>query len=258
MKEEAKKILESGKLEEYLLGFCSEQDSRKLEELFIKHPELKAHFDQMQEDIEKYAQSLSYPAPQVKGSIKSKIADLESQNTASKILPRKNFSMAASIAAIIALGLAAAFFMQKNSLRNDLSHLTAEYNKLQTDCEENSLQLASYQQQRTFFTHPQTQTVALEGDAMGKEFFANAFWNKELEAGQFNLDFLPRPPDDHCFQLWADVDGEMVNLGVIPQDQRGMVELAFKENATSLNVTIEPTGGSDHPTVSRLVSSARV
>jgi anti-sigma-K factor RskA len=55
--------------------------------------------------------------------------------------------------------------------------------------------------------------------------------------------------------MWSDVNGEMINMGTLGTDNE-LVSLKYIENAESLNITIEPAGGSgsDHPTVEELVS----
>jgi anti-sigma-K factor RskA len=69
---------------------------------------------------------------------------------------------------------------------------------------------------------------------------------------------LPELPEGQCYQMWADVDGEMLSLGVLPADTTGLIAWNFLADAESLNVTIEPEGGSDHPDVSKLVANVGI
>jgi hypothetical protein len=43
-------------------------------------------------------------------------------------------------------------------------------------------------------------------------------------------------------------------MGLLPTD-RELVTLTYIDRAESLNITIEPKGGNDHPTVERLISN---
>ncbi len=54
--------------------------------------------------------------------------------------------------------------------------------------------------------------------------------------------------------MWADVDGEMISMGLLPTDKE-LIALTYIDKAASLNITIEPKGGNDHPTVERLISN---
>ena len=64
---------------------------------------------------------------------------------------------------------------------------------------------------------------------------------------------LPNLPDNQTYQMWSDVDGEMIDMGLLPNDKE-LVTLKYIDRAESLNITIEPAGGNDHPTVERLIS----
>ena len=65
---------------------------------------------------------------------------------------------------------------------------------------------------------------------------------------------LPELDADHDYQLWADVEGEMIDMGVIAANDPTQV-MNYIPMAESMNITIEPKGGSDHPTVSNLIAS---
>ncbi len=72
--------------------------------------------------------------------------------------------------------------------------------------------------------------------------------------GVINTKKLPQLDADHDYQMWADVDGEMIDMGVIPKNKE-LIAMTYINNAESLNITIEPAGGNDHPTVERLISN---
>ena len=46
----------------------------------------------------------------------------------------------------------------------------------------------------------------------------------------------------------------MISMGVLDRT-KNLLTMNYIDNAESLNITIEPLGGNDHPTVSRLVSN---
>ena len=69
-----------------------------------------------------------------------------------------------------------------------------------------------------------------------------------------NTERLPNLDEDHDYQMWADVEGEMINMGVISKSNK-LTDMTYIDHAESLNITIEPAGGSDHPTVERLISN---
>ena len=69
-----------------------------------------------------------------------------------------------------------------------------------------------------------------------------------------NTSYLPELDEAHDYQMWADVEGEMINMGVIDVTTP-MLAMNYIDHSESLNITIEPAGGSEHPTVSRLITN---
>jgi hypothetical protein len=68
---------------------------------------------------------------------------------------------------------------------------------------------------------------------------------------------LPDLDAEHDYQMWADVEGEMIDMGVISKSKT-LMAMAYIDHAESLNITIEPAGGNDHPTVARLVTNVHL
>ncbi len=56
--------------------------------------------------------------------------------------------------------------------------------------------------------------------------------------------------------MWAEVNGELVNLGIIKQfdDRDKLLALPYAENAIGY-ITIEPEGGNTSPTVKNIVAN---
>jgi hypothetical protein len=56
--------------------------------------------------------------------------------------------------------------------------------------------------------------------------------------------------------MWAEVNGEMVNLGVLKNvdDKDKLWPLPYAEKAVGY-ITIEPQGGNDTPTVQKIVAN---
>ncbi len=56
--------------------------------------------------------------------------------------------------------------------------------------------------------------------------------------------------------MWAEVNGEMLNLGIIEQttDNENLMALPYAKNAVGY-ITIEPKGGNENPTVENIVAN---
>ena len=102
--------------------------------------------------------------------------------------------------------------------------------------------------------NPDTEQYILKGNSLAPDAKVISYVNHETKTVVVNAERLPKLDADHDYQMWADVEGEMINMGVISKD-KNLVTMAYIDHAESLNITIEPAGGNDHPTVERLVTN---
>lgn len=60
---------------------------------------------------------------------------------------------------------------------------------------------------------------------------------------------MPAPPSGSVYQLWLQKNGRMVPAGLMPvgSDQKLVID-GSADDATAVGITVEPAGGSDHPT----------
>ena len=267
MKEALRKFLESNLLEDYLLGTLSESDNAKVESFIEKYPEVKQKFNFMQEDIEKMAMKTAIPAPpDLKKNILKATNELDEiaidekdlltrDNQAKVINKTPRWAFAACFAAL-AFALASAYLWnQTTDLKNQLAEKETELIRVKNLSKEEQSQRAILASQINIMNDASTDRFVLKGNEKARAFTTIAYWNKSNQSAYLKIDNLPSLNNKKCYQMWADVDGKMVSLGVIKDSDGGLIKLPFKSNATSLNVTIEEEGGSDHPDVSQLVSS---
>jgi len=257
MNEEVRKFMESKLLEDYLLGFTSVEQTKQVEEFIAKYPAVKAKYLEMQDEIEQYAEKLAVPAPKnSKDAIMQAISRMEQTNYQAAVQTRayKNWAIAAGIIALLSCSLAFLQWNNASKMAAQNEALNKQYQTLKADCEKTDIQYASLDRLQEILKHPATQKVLMEGSGLAANLQTVAFWNNEAKVAHLNIAALPTLPDGHCLQIWADVHGEMINLGVLPNESM-VIELPYKVDAESLNITVEPLGGSEHPTVSRLVAS---
>ena len=65
---------------------------------------------------------------------------------------------------------------------------------------------------------------------------------------------LPELPEEQCYQIWAELQGRMVSLGILSEADRQLRAIPYTENALALNITIEPKGGNTHASLNRSVA----
>ncbi len=241
-----KKILDEGLLELYLTGELSDELTNAVEEVLEHDKSLKEHFDALESDFEQMGMEQAIAPP---NAIRSRLRNAVGQ-TKTNWLP---LGIAASFALVF--GLSSFWLYEKwqnaeqnlNTLQMQTSELERKVNNLESEFRLTSNRLES-------INNPDVTPLVLYGNAKAPNGKVIAYINHKSQLVLVNPKGLPRLPKDKTYQMWSDVNGEMINMGIVPTDKE-LVALKYIENAESLNLTIEPAGGSEHPTVKELVSN---
>lgn len=253
MMDHINEILASDLLERYVLGDVTREEQMKVDLLRVDYREIREKLDELELTMEHTALENAIPAPPgIKECIIKNIhgespKPIQSPNSSS-------FKMSwISIAAGFILGSLGTWALMNNQI-SKLQRVAVEqaedFEILHRDCDLLTKQYA-------FINHTNTLPVLLKGGSSEEQNQVVIYWNERLQQSMLRVIELPGLRSDETFQLWADVNGEMLSLGVFDASEAiaDAIPMEYLENATSLNVTIEPKGGSDHPDVSRLTVS---
>jgi hypothetical protein len=117
------------------------------------------------------------------------------------------------------------------------------------------LELADVRNQFIVLNNPQTRKFNVKGNNSAKELKAVAYINPVKKLSYINVKKLPNLPENQSFQMWAEVNGEMINLGIIDETagKEKLLALPYGDKAVSY-ITIEPKGGNNTPTVENIVA----
>ncbi|WP_338039026.1 anti-sigma factor [Maribacter litopenaei] len=117
-------------------------------------------------------------------------------------------------------------------------------------------QLEDVRNQFIVLNNPSTRKYNVNGNKKAKELKAVAYINPVKKLSYINVSNLPNLPENQCFRMWAEVNGEMLNLGIIEEagDSQKLLALPYAENAMGY-ITIEPKGGNQIPTVDNIVAN---
>ncbi len=258
-----KMIIEDGLLERYLLGELPENLCDELEQILQNDPSLKEMYSQMEADFERLAMDNAITPPsEVKTSLKEKLdlmgksEEQEDPKIRRMVTPRnysRSFLVAASLAALLAVS---SFWLYSRwqLAEESLKLVQEQTNSLQDRVVTLEKNVEESENSFRKINNPNVTPLLLEGNEISPQSRAIAFVNHAEKEVILNPQGLSPLDQDHDYQMWADVDGEMINMGVIPKDNQ-LVALKYIDDAASINITIEPLGGSEHPTVERLISS---
>lgn len=249
MKEKIKLFLDTDLLEKYLLGTTTDEESFQVERYIAMYPEVKKTYDELQENLETFAKMHAIKTPE--GLKERIIARIRGEKAGRKRFYR--YSIAASFAALLFAGAAFFFYSQNKSLQEENDMVSNQIKLLEQDMKD---QLEDVRNQFIVLNNPQTKRLNVKGNTKAKELKAVAYINPVKKLSYINVSNLPNLPENQCFQMWAEVNGEMVNLGVIKEsmNQDNLLALPYSDKAVGY-ITIEPEGGNMTPTVENIVAN---
>lgn len=251
-------ILDSGILERYLTGDLSQAQMKDVDELILQNPEIKERFSQLEADFEQLAmENAVSPPSSLKSKLLGQFEDASKKERVAPINSGRNMKPYLAIAASLVLffGLSSLWLFNKlDTIQKELKTVIVQKEELNNSLKE---MVTNYDEMATWYTainDPNTTPWILKGNELSPKASAICYLNSKNKTAFINTLGLPQLSADKDYQLWADVDGVMINMGVIEKNTE-FLAMTYIENAASLNITIEPIGGSDHPTVSNLISN---
>lgn len=249
MKEKIKTFLESDLLEKYLLGNTTEMETLRVEQYIAMYPEVRNTYNELQDNLETFAKLHAIKSPE---GLKEKIvARIRSERNGRKKFFR--YAIVASVAAVMFASASYFFYNQNQNLQEENTVVSNKIKLLEADMKQ---QLEDVRNQFIVLNNPQTKKYNVNGNRKAKELKAVAYINPVKKLSYINVSKLPNLPENQCFQMWAEVNGEMLNLGIIQEAASGqnLMALPYAENAVSY-ITIEPEGGNLNPTVDNIVAN---
>ncbi|MGB3142936.1 MAG: anti-sigma factor [Maribacter sp.] len=249
MKDKIKIFLESDLLENYLLGNTSELETLQVERYIAMYPEVRESYNELQDNLETFAKLHAVKAPE---GLKDKIyARIKAERKGRKRF--FNYAIAASITAIMFAGISYMFWNQNQNLQEENSVVSNKIRLLEENMKE---QLEDVRNQFIVLNNPQTKKYTVKGNQKAKDLKAVAYINPVKKLSYINVSKLPHIPESQCFQMWAEVNGEMINLGILEEagDQQKLVALPYADNAVGY-ITIEPKGGNELPSTDNIVAN---
>ena len=249
MKEKIRIFLDSDLLEKYLLGDTSTEETLQVERYIAMYPEVRESYDDLQENLESYARLHALKTPDgLKERILWKIR--KEKKTSGSFY---KYAVAASIVAMVFAGSSYFFYNQNKDLQEKNTLVNNKIKNLEMDMR---VQLEDLRKQYIVLNNPNTKKYTVNGNRKAEDLKAVAYINPVKKLSYINVSHLPQLPEDQCFQMWAEVNGELVNLGVIKkfENKEQLLALPYADNAVGY-ITIEPKGGNVTPTVKNIVAN---
>ena len=237
-------------IEEFVFGTLSQEEHDQVEEHLDSGCEQCAvRYREVSELSAQLGQAVPQksPASHVKENLLKQIlgeSEFDSKEVSSKtIWP---WVSAVSIAASLLL------LFWANSLRNELLQVRDELHQSQGQIVR-LIQDSSVQKDAAFLLGlPCSWLVDLKGVEPNKDAFAKVVLNPKIDFAVAYVYRMPPSPADREYQLWIELDGQPVSVGVFKVGQDGQALLKLQSisdpmSIQSFQVTIEPKGGLAKP-----------
>lgn len=255
-------IISSGLLELYVAGLTSVEETAQVVSYMQLNPEVLAAVHEIEDSLESYAQAQSIaPDKSLKEKIFASLPVEEpivplpqipvSENKVVKMQAYWKWVAAASI--IIATGsgvLNYQFYKQNNSLGNHLQQLEDELSVAKQG-------MNNLKQDLNVVQSKYSESIRLNGLNETPDAVAKIFWLKNTGEVYIDPSNLPNIPSGKQFQLWAIVDGQPVDAGLIITSSNGskfrIQKMKTFGKAQAFAITIENEGGSASPTLNKMV-----
>jgi hypothetical protein len=248
-----------------------------MEQLFVLFPELKAEADRISETLEVMAmQTTLAPRPSAKNKIFEKLSSLqetsentepgapvrplpaaETKDTMATVIPIKkrkpNYLLAASVAGLV-LSIATIFFLafENRNNRNDIAALEQRIRTAEQNNATLQEQQLAYEEMRRLIQDENVAAITLQPVPGKPAASAKVFWNKQSnEVFVMNVS-LPQAPSGKQYQLWAIVNGQPVNAGLLADGNNQPQKMTAFEKADAFAITLENRGGSAVPSLDQM------
>ncbi|MCM5664375.1 anti-sigma factor [Galbibacter mesophilus] len=245
MRKEVKIFLESDLLERYLIGETSYEEEIRVEHFLDTEIEVQTVYKELQDNLEFYAKAYAVEAPKsVKSDILKAISEENTEVTmassAKKSIPW--YFVAACVTTFLFGATTITLWKQNKLLSNEKNTVASQIENLKKDILSTNSKLENIKSKYAVLNDPETRKYVITGNERAKNLKSVAYINPKERMTAINIVSMPDLPEDKEFKMWAEVNGEMVSLGVLEKADRKLMSLPFQDNASKYKITIGAKG----------------
>ncbi|MGC4022365.1 MAG: anti-sigma factor [Cyclobacteriaceae bacterium] len=258
-----KEYISSGILEAYALGELDDIARIEVEKNLVQYAELREELSKIEETQEALLMKLAVTPP---SSVKSKL--MQSVQPKGKVVSLENSSVvvwkyATAASIVVALGLGYLAYDYRGRWKNSevaLNELIAQNRQVAQDYNRVNLRLDKIESDLKIMDNPAFTKVVMKGTPNAPQAMASVYWNDNTKEIFLSIQNLRELSQEKQYQLWAEIDGKMVDAGVFDGNVSGLIKMKemAKQNVTVFAVTIEPRGGKPTPTVETIQMAGSV
>jgi anti-sigma-K factor RskA len=261
--------ISSGIVESYVLGLAEEAERAEFEQMCSQHAEVRAARNEFELSLEQHAMAAAVAPPaQVRDAVLQQLAagphDTPVGKSAAPVVQMRpvkrsalpvamKYMAAASIVLLVgSIGLNVYYF-------NKYRHFSQRYDQLvaqQTELAKNNgimqTRLNNYEQTMQALNSPFMAQIKMEGNQVqaspAPDSKATVLWDTRTKDVYLMVNNLPQPQAGMQYQLWAIVDNQPVDAGMLNMEKgHMMVKMKNIPRAQLFAITLEQQGGSPTP-----------
>lgn len=227
--------ISSGIVESYVLGLASDEERREFEKACEQYSEVLQARIAFETALEKQAMENAISPP---ADLKAKIFD--QINKPGRVIPmqpvpvRKISWLKYAVAACVIL-LAGSIYMNI-TLSNENRKLKGNYDLTLAELDEVKKDIRILQE------NPNVKMASMKGMEVSPASYATVYWDTASHDVYLLANNLPVPASDKQYQLWALLDGQPIDLGMLDynlKQKKLLVRMKNARNAHAFAITLE-------------------
>ena len=238
-------FLNSNLLNKYLVGETSYEETKEVEFFISNYPEAAEAYEKLQNNLELIAKAGAVDVPKhVLGNILNALDETNDTKVIQLVHNKRAswYSIAATAAAVL-FAVSTFFLYQKNlGLMDENNVVVEEIFDLRSDIEKNNAKLTELSIELNKLNHPDARKYIINGNERAKDLKTVAYINPVEKTSMIDVIKLPKLPEDQHYQIWAELQDRMVNLGILDQSDRKLKAIPYMEDALALSIKIGTDG----------------
>jgi anti-sigma-K factor RskA len=260
--------ISGGIVESYVLGLADEAERAEFEQMCAQHAEVRAARDAFELSLEQHAMAAAVPPPaHVRDTVLQQLAagpDTAEGKTAAPVVqmrPVKRSAMPVAIRYVAAasivllagsIGLNVYYFNKYRDFSQRYNQLAAQQTELAKNNGIMQTRLDNYEQTMQALNSPYMAQIKMEGSQVqaspAPDSKATVLWDTRTKDVYLMVNNLPQPQAGMQYQLWAIVDNQPVDAGMLNMEKgHMMVKMKNIPRAQLFAITLEQAGGSPTP-----------
>ena len=271
--------IESGRLEQYVLGELAPAARAEVEDWAARFPQVREELDALEAGLGVYAEAHALaPPPAMRERVLGAVFAQIGQPEAAPVAPTMRVSasnphlaaapaapsarrgnawaIAASVALLLSLLANGLLYSRWQQANTDLVALENDQARVASTTQVLNRELTDTRQQLHVLRSPdEYRLVALAGTPAHPRARARVLYSKSEHRVYLDVQQLPPLPAGKQYQLWALDQGKPIDAGMLTAATatgQGLQQMKDIASAQTFAMTIEPTGGSVNPTLNTM------